>query len=665
MDGSGLPERAKYFWSRLDVDLVFEELLSFLMSLKDTIKSKNASDKDYIQAMNIILEAEVTLSGALKNDTFEEVLLSEDILTVSVSDSHCTLLKVKDGSVSEDVLHEDNSRGSRNLESGSDNSQMSSCNRNDAGSSGKFDQYDQSSPRLSTQDQMAPVSPIQVPYQPHGCSPACIPQLPPSMNHFLNQNPLRVPFLCNFQRHCALLCSLVEEEAELQGNEPDSVEADMLYKAPCGRGLCCMDDVLQFLRQTKSLGILQPVNFSFNPQVLPDREAQPRLLGSAPSLPATILFERDISRGTEAVPVPLCNEVDGVRPKEFRYRKERWPHGCFLSPTPFFSSCCNCTDGCTDSRSCSCLQLSLKAGADPKQLYIHQRLSEPVSTGLYECGPWCGCEKSKCQNRVVQRGLRVRLQVFRTNDKGWGVRCRDDLDKGTFVCIYAGVVLSLEQSSEEPLSSKVLKDEAASDDEVEVVEEWTLPTGQKNTVTETLDTSPPLYVAVIKRPADQPSMVLDGEPLEQQDHSEEMKTSSSPDSDQTEMKSQDDKEEVARKKPRLDAKEENGNTSPPDQRVPKGNVLKQGSPERMYYLDASKEGNVARFINHSCSPNLFVQNVFFDTHNPKFPIIAFFTCRAIKAGTELTWNYSYNPGSDPEHEVSCLCGYENCQAVLI
>lgn len=57
-----------------------------------------------------------------------------------------------------------------------------------------------------------------------------------------------------------------------------------------------------------------------------------------------------------------------------------------------------------------------------------------------------------------------------------------------------------------------------SDDEVEVVEEWTLPTGQKKTVTETIGTSPPLYVPVIQRPADQPNIVLDGvkQQLEQQ-----------------------------------------------------------------------------------------------------------------------------------------------------
>lgn len=43
-----------------------------------------------------------------------------------------------------------------------------------------------------------------------------------------------------------------------------------------------------------------------------------------------------------------------------------------------------------------------------------------------------------CQNRVVQHGPQVRLQVFKTEKKGWGVRCLDDIDRGTFVCIYSG-----------------------------------------------------------------------------------------------------------------------------------------------------------------------------------------------------------------------------------
>lgn len=242
--------------------------------------------------------------------------------------------------------------------------------------SGKLDTYDYmtllSPATLFPDDQLAPVSPVQLSYQQHDCSPACLSHLPSHSDHFLGHNPLRVPLLCQFQRHCAKLLAFSTQE---------ELDSDVLYRAPCGRGLRCMDDVYQFLKQTKSLGILQQVNFSFNPQVLPERQAQPRPLAPASPLPTTSLFERDISRGMEAVPVTLCNDLDGVRPKEFRYRKDRWPHGCFLSKAPYFLTCCDCTDGCTDISSCVCLRLSLKAGATPDQLYCHQRLSEPAPTG--------------------------------------------------------------------------------------------------------------------------------------------------------------------------------------------------------------------------------------------------------------------------------------------
>lgn len=252
---------------------------------------------------------------------------------------------------------------------------MSSSDRFDSMLSGKLDTYDfmmlLSPTNLFSDDQLAPVSPVQLSYQQHDCSPACLSHLLSHSDHFLGHNPLRVPLFCHFQRHCSKPLTFASQEED----------SDVLYKAPCGRGLRCMDDVYQFLKQTKCLGILQQTNFSFNAQVQPERQAQLRPLAPASPLPTTSIFERDISRGMEAVPVTLCNDLDGVRPNEFRYRKDRWPHGCFLSKAPYFLTCCDCTDGCTDISSCLCLQLSLKAGAKPHQLYSHLRLNEPVSTG--------------------------------------------------------------------------------------------------------------------------------------------------------------------------------------------------------------------------------------------------------------------------------------------
>jgi hypothetical protein len=62
---------------------------------------------------------------------------------------------------------------------------------------------------------------------------------------------------------------------------------------------------------------------------------------------------------------------------------------------------------------------------------------------------------------------------------------------------------------------------------------------------------------------------------------------------------------------------------------------------KIYIMDAKLSGNIGRYFNHSCSPNVFVQNVFIDSYDLRFPYIAFFARNSIKAGTELCWDYNY------------------------
>lgn len=85
----------------------------------------------------------------------------------------------------------------------------------------------------------------------------------------------------------------------------------------------------------------------------------------------------------------------------------------------------------------------------------------------------------------------------------------------------------------------------------------------------------------------------------------------------------------------------------------------------VYIMDAKIAGNIGRFFNHSCTPNLYVQNVFVDTYDLQFPWIAFFAGENIVAGQELVWDYNYTIGSVADRVLYCYCGTRNCRGRLL
>ena len=70
-------------------------------------------------------------------------------------------------------------------------------------------------------------------------------------------------------------------------------------------------------------------------------------------------------------------------------------------------------------------------------------------------------------------------------------------------------------------------------------------------------------------------------------------------------------------------------------------------------LDASKNGNELKYINHSCAPNTFIR--IFGTK------VEFYALRAIRRGEELTCDYgeTHHEGRHP-----CRCGSWNCRRYI-
>ncbi|KAJ2722161.1 hypothetical protein GGI07_003497 [Coemansia sp. Benny D115] len=144
---------------------------------------------------------------------------------------------------------------------------------------------------------------------------------------------------------------------------------------------------------------------------------------------------RELLRNAQADNITVANTVDDVGgPDNFTYINtsiyaEDIPRPC----TPLRP--CRCVDRCESD--CECVR---------HRYYNSKRqIITDASIQVLECGPWCTCGPD-CVTRVVQKGPNVQLEVFRTAFKGWGVRARQLIQKGTFVAEYVGEIISFEEA---------------------------------------------------------------------------------------------------------------------------------------------------------------------------------------------------------------------------
>lgn len=145
----------------------------------------------------------------------------------------------------------------------------------------------------------------------------------------------------------------------------------------------------------------------------------------------------DLTSGVESIPVSVVNDVDDVKgPAHFTYVSS-------LKYSQHVNSVessvgCTCRNGCLPGNpNCPCI----KKNGGYLPCIAHGVLVNPKSLS-HECGSSCLCPPN-CRNRVSQGGLKVHLEVFRTKDKGWGLRSWDPIRAGAFICEYAGEVIDI------------------------------------------------------------------------------------------------------------------------------------------------------------------------------------------------------------------------------
>ncbi|XP_034747151.1 histone-lysine N-methyltransferase EHMT2 isoform X3 [Etheostoma cragini] len=252
----------------------------------------------------------------------------------------------------------------------------------------------------------------------------------------------------------------------------------------------------------------------------------------------------DVAQGYENVPIPCVNAVDDEGcPSDYKYVSENCETSAMnIDRNITHLQHCSCTDDCSSSN-CLCGQLSIRCWYDKDQRLLQEfnKIEPPL---IFECNMACSCYRT-CKNRVVQAGIKVRLQLYRTEKMGWGVRALQDIPQGSFICEYVGELIS--------------------DAEADVRED--------------------------------DSYLFD-----------------------------------------LDNKD--------------GEV---------YCIDARYYGNISRFINHLCDPNLIPVRVFMLHQDLRFPRIAFFSSRDIHSGQELGFDYGDRFWDIKSKYFTCQCGSEKCK----
>lgn len=158
------------------------------------------------------------------------------------------------------------------------------------------------------------------------------------------------------------------------------------------------------------------------------------------------------------LPITIVNTLnDEALPQNFRFIQQMKFGPGVEAASPAFLCGCDCeNDSDCQYERCHCMGEIETAEAEAELNAYHMegdkagllRSSMLDSTRpLYECHASCRCSDS-CPNRVVERGRTVPLQIFRTKDRGWGVRCPETIRKGQFVDCYLGEIITWRESDQ-------------------------------------------------------------------------------------------------------------------------------------------------------------------------------------------------------------------------
>ncbi|RDB30047.1 Histone-lysine N-methyltransferase, H3 lysine-9 specific, partial [Hypsizygus marmoreus] len=285
-----------------------------------------------------------------------------------------------------------------------------------------------------------------------------------------------------------------------------------------------------------------------------------------------------IAKACGAAQVTIVNEVDDEEvpdlPPEFKYIESEYRYSNKVrrpddDDADYFIRC-ECEE-CELATTCGCQGPSDLEDKYGNKVYAYTAeglfaFNVPRGIEVVECNRYCSCDPTDCPNRVAQQPRDVPIEIFKTNNRGWGARAPVDIEKGKVLGIYTGLLIRRD--------------------------------------------------AAEAQPDDERSYCFDLDGREDPEHP---------------------------------------------------------TPDEVYSVDSRVYGNWTRFINHSCSPNLRIYLVVYDTiPEMNMPYLAFVATEDITARTEFTFDYDPAAASKtkgkgkgkvaiPEGAKPCMCGAPACR----
>lgn len=156
-------------------------------------------------------------------------------------------------------------------------------------------------------------------------------------------------------------------------------------------------------------------------------------------------FAEDIMmKESNTFKVNIENDVDFISFEPFEYVKEQIIREGVQLNKNVDAQGCKCEEGC--SKTSNCCPKTEKSNFAYKTINKKNRLRLNHTTMIFECDEKCSCG-ADCLNRVTQQPRKIPITIFKTkNYRGWGLRTRTSIAKGTFLMEYTGEVVTQEES---------------------------------------------------------------------------------------------------------------------------------------------------------------------------------------------------------------------------